>query len=708
MERDFTEKKTSQGNKIISKILHNPYIWILLICIAVEIFIFNGKSFKWMGSSSYEQQTYEISDIETIGFDVSGDEISYIGGDGQEASVVIDNIGTNVGTIYLDVESDVHTVVAFSIYYTDSANRYIYRNIYRETAEGLEKSKYTACNFNGESSKIKIAFWNLQEDETLTIKSISFNKRIPIFFNVVRVFILYIIVAGIYGVRNGALFQAKVNAEPYWYKQAGIMALSLLLFLVVAWVLYSNSVETETVEVIDGQKSFNNGGNYDEYVELTEALIEGKTYISEEPSDEILSLDNPYDLSEREGHDLEGNVDYRWDHALYNGRYYIYYGIVPAILLFVPFKLLTGHYLTTGFAAFLFFVVYIVFLNLIVYEILPHILSDISFGSFWLSTLTMDAAACVLPVATRLQFYELTYASMLAFIAVGFFILCRWWYGSRTWIKLFSGSLCMGLAVGCRPTAVFYSFLLVPFILKELVQNKRNGEHLGRFVRKIAPMAVAYVIVALPLMYYNYIRFGSIVEFGQSYQLTVSNMMYEGNQTASLPWCIWLGAFEPFSISAEFPYIRWGSNYRDYTGYFYNHGTTVTIFSLIPLLWCTFIPALWEKWKNSHSRFSTMTLAYTYALGWVIAIFIFWSAGLDTRYTMEAMPVLAISAVLLLCYYIETHPNSRKTLMTVFAALTIYSLYASFAIGIIGDSNKVYEYHRDFYYAIKYMFSFWL
>ena len=42
----------------------------------------------------------------------------------------------------------------------------------------------------------------------------------------------------------------------------------------------------------------------------------------------------------------EAGVSVHWDHAYYNGHYYMYFGVVPVLLLFLPFRLLTGQALT--------------------------------------------------------------------------------------------------------------------------------------------------------------------------------------------------------------------------------------------------------------------------------------------------------------------------------------------------------------------------
>ena len=40
--------------------------------------------------------------------------------------------------------------------------------------------------------------------------------------------------------------------------------------------------------------------------------------------------------------------------ALFNGRYYLYFGAAPAVALFLPWRIVTGHDLPENFALFLF------------------------------------------------------------------------------------------------------------------------------------------------------------------------------------------------------------------------------------------------------------------------------------------------------------------------------------------------------------------
>ena len=59
---------------------------------------------------------------------------------------------------------------------------------------------------------------------------------------------------------------------------------------------------------------------------------------------------NPYDFFARRGLAASDGHQFIWDHAYFNGRYYCYFGVVPALLTFVPYQLITGHWMPTWVA----------------------------------------------------------------------------------------------------------------------------------------------------------------------------------------------------------------------------------------------------------------------------------------------------------------------------------------------------------------------
>ncbi len=82
------------------------------------------------------------------------------------------------------------------------------------------------------------------------------------------------------------------------------------------------------------------------YDDLGRAFANGHLYLAAQPSPQLLALPNPYDPS------IEWALKMQ-DTVLFRGRYYLYFGAGPAVLLFAPWRLLTHHDLPENFALFL-------------------------------------------------------------------------------------------------------------------------------------------------------------------------------------------------------------------------------------------------------------------------------------------------------------------------------------------------------------------
>lgn len=52
--------------------------------------------------------------------------------------------------------------------------------------------------------------------------------------------------------------------------------------------------------------------------------------------DALRDADNPYDVTTRQQLLADGVSPVYWDYAFFNGRWYSYFGVVPALLLFGP------------------------------------------------------------------------------------------------------------------------------------------------------------------------------------------------------------------------------------------------------------------------------------------------------------------------------------------------------------------------------------
>src|SRR3954463_1690713 len=69
---------------------------------------------------------------------------------------------------------------------------------------------------------------------------------------------------------------------------------------------------------------------------LARGFVKGHLYMDAEPRPELLALPDPLKYPD--------NVPYRLlDTVLYNRHYYLYHGPTPALLLYAPWRFITGH-----------------------------------------------------------------------------------------------------------------------------------------------------------------------------------------------------------------------------------------------------------------------------------------------------------------------------------------------------------------------------
>ena len=87
-----------------------------------------------------------------------------------------------------------------------------------------------------------------------------------------------------------------------------------------------------------------------QYQRLADAFLHGRTWLDVHVPDWLTAMDTPYDAQARGAEGTASGDPSLWDWAFYHGRYYCYFGPLPAIVLFAPYKALTGMDLSTAAA----------------------------------------------------------------------------------------------------------------------------------------------------------------------------------------------------------------------------------------------------------------------------------------------------------------------------------------------------------------------
>ena len=261
-------------------------------------------------------------------------------------------------------------------------------------------------------------------------------------------------------------------------------------------------------------------GQYNHY--LIDALLEGKVDLDLPTSEEYAALERPYDRGQFELYGIDYLGDkVHWDTVFYNGKWYSYFGIVPAVLLFLPYTAITGKYLPYSVACLIMGYLAIVFLLFIWRWFFKRNLAKASYTTYLLSSLALVMCSFVPFLLHRSFFYETVNLGGLMFCTAGLLLLLKY-HDSQRKLILAGSCLCFALAVGCRPILLFSS-VLVPLFLWQEVQQ-RWKENKAQFVVWLMVIAAPYIMVAIPLMWYNYARFGSVLDFGPKHQVTGLNI----------------------------------------------------------------------------------------------------------------------------------------------------------------------------------------
>lgn len=266
-------------------------------------------------------------------------------------------------------------------------------------------------------------------------------------------------------------------------------------------------------------------GHRNQYEVLAESILDGRINLDYGDMDpRLLELDNPYDPSLRH----EADIFYHWDHAFYNGQYYMYFGVVPVFLLFLPFRIITGTSLTTYHATQIFTALFVFGVFALFFLASKKFFCKMSLSVY----LSLSAAVSIMSVWYIVEAPALYCTAIAAGICMEiwslFFFVKAVWDSDRERQETYMGvlgSLFGALAFGCRPTIALANILAVPMFVHYL-----KGKHLSlKLWKRILAVFTPYIVIGLLLMLYNYARFENPFEFGQSYQLTSADQSGYGS-----------------------------------------------------------------------------------------------------------------------------------------------------------------------------------
>ena len=382
-------------------------IIVLLFWIILELFVFNFRHFQSAGNDPIED--YQVQPASGLILQEDG---SYVLGEGDKY-LEFTGIDAKLSTMYIDVEivgsTEEYQPITLYLSARDTSHENYYWIPDRQIWHAHEKSKYLTYHLYGECKSLKITP-ALGEGTQIRI-FYELNPRIPMFFSFGRVLVLWLLSMFVYVLRPSSGIYKVQFLKMQKGKSIAIVSFFLVHMLLVYFLVHINPF-------FQGESAINQR----QYQRLAESLSQGEVAIMEEPAQSLQNMENPYDYDLRNQSVWGVGEDYCWDHAYYEGKYYVYFGVVPSALFYLPYYKLMGEHLHNWQAIFLGAGMFLAGMMGIISQIIRRWFKETSVGVWYLLTELTVLGSGFVYMCKRPDLYTVPIIMGLGFLGVWCFL----------------------------------------------------------------------------------------------------------------------------------------------------------------------------------------------------------------------------------------------------------------------------------------------
>lgn len=511
--------------------------------------------------------------------------------------------------------------------------------------------------------------------------------------------ILTTIITGIYSLLNLKFFRKEIKARNY--KQITVLVIIINVFIIILASILLLVCRAEGVELNEAYKK-----------DFVESLKSEKVNLElgQKALETVNEVDSPYDYNQMEKYFEEDkqNRGIMFDTAYFNGKFYLYYGILPALILFLPVNILFGEYLNISVGIFIFLAFGAIYTVKLLKEIINRYYKNIPVALIIILSAFMLFNNKILWTMSRPQVYELVISAGYCFVMAGMYTFFKY-LNNRKKIQLFISCLLMALAVACRPTTLLISIIILVFLTKDLIKKIKNNEK--KEARNIIITAITpYIIVGILLMTYNYIRFNNIFEFGANYQISVTDFRTFGFNIKRAFIGLTDYFLSPIKIIPEFPFVTSENWQPEYTGFYYSQSIGGGYFatSLIGIV-LLLIPTIKNKIKK-YSKEMYQLIIVLITIGIILAIIESNKAGSIGRYMMDFIWLfnIATSLVILFIYKNIQSEELKQIFIKILCTVVLISCGVNWLMTFSAENYLIKKFSLEVYHFIKYMICFWI
>lgn len=312
----------------------------------------------------------------------------------------------------------------------------------------------------------------------LTVSGVTVNAEQTGFsFNLGRWLLLFAVAALLI-----LVFRLRLWKIPYRADSPNCRA--LLFFITVLLLIpsiYCAAAQEKMTEPYPLEKPVE---SYGCYVQLFDAFQKGQLHIDMDAQAELIgSLENPYDRSQREALGI-GAYQPSWDRALYEGKFYVYFGVAPVLLVYYPFYFLTGALPTDATLMGILSVAGVAFMTLLFLELVRRFAPHAPFLLVLLGVVTLPAASLLYMLTACASFYYAAVLSGLVFCCAFLYFTLRAEAQKDGWRRktLFAlAGFFLAATVASRPNLALYFLIVLPLLIGVLVKRpNRPAQHAVR------------------------------------------------------------------------------------------------------------------------------------------------------------------------------------------------------------------------------------
>ncbi len=394
--------------------------------------------------------------------------------------------------------------------------------------------------------------------------------------------------------------------------------------------------------------------------------MNGNLHLGTVPPPDLLALENPYNLGARIELARSG-VEIPVDLSLYEGKFYIYWGPVPALLLAV-LQLFSPQPVGDFFLAFAFGVGLFLAQSLLLFFLWSRYFFTLPKWTLHLSILISGlawTAALLRHYADHARVYE------TAIVGGQFFLLSGFWMAftaidrlSISKERLASAGLLWALAIGSRHILAPPVCLMILLTALWILTTKKS---LTEKTVNLLSLGFPFTLGCAALAWYNWARFGSVTETGFSYALAGVDLQLYSAEFFSGSYIlqnVYNYLLHPPEFLSKFPFVAMlkGSEIPILPVYavpqFYVAQPMTGVLYLFPFAVFTIVPLI--RWisilfkrnsvensskENNHRilAWAALGLSSSFVVAFSLLIVFFWAA---MRYMGDFLPAMTVLSAL--------------------------------------------------------------